>query len=184
MEITAHAPGTFCFPELKTRDIAGSQRFYGQLLGWTTFDVPSAEGSYSLARVDGHDVAGMHLSSRGEPAWLCYVAVESADRTAGRAAELGGTVHVAPFDVHGVGRMAMIEDPAQATFAVWEARGMVGARLADQPGAPCWYELVTHELPLASRFYVGLFEWTTVEKTIGGVGPYTVARVGGQPSRE
>ena len=118
MQVTAHPPGTFCFPELNTRDLPGAKGFYSALLGWTVFDVPSAEGSYSLARVGGHDVAGIHLSVRGEPSWLCYVAVESADQSAARAAEPGGTVRVPPFEVHGVGRMVLIEDPAQAMFAV------------------------------------------------------------------
>ncbi len=181
MEITSHVPGTFCFPELNTSDMDGAKRFYSELLGWTVFEIPSSEGSYALARVDGRDVAGIHRSSRGEPSWLCYVAVDSSDRVSARATELGGTHLVAPFDVPGVGRMAMIQDPAEAVFGLWEARGMIGARLADQPGAPCWYELVTHDLPLASRFYTGLFAWKMAEKTIPTVGPYTVARIGEPP---
>jgi uncharacterized protein len=180
MDITSYAPGTFCFPELNTRDIDGAKRFYGELLGWTAFDVPSAAGGYSLMRVDGKDVAGVHRSDRGDPSWLCYVAVDGTDRVAARAIELGGTQVAAPFDVPGVGRMAMIEDPAQATFALWEARGMIGARLADQHGAPCWYELITHDLAMSGRFYPGLFGWTTVEKTIETVGPYTTLRNGDQ----
>jgi len=178
VEIGSHPQGTFCFPELNTRDVEAAKRFYSTLLGWTAFDVPSAAGSYSLARVSGHDVAGIHLSSRGEPAWLCYVAVDSADRMAARAVELGGVVRVAPFDVHGVGRMAMIEDPARAGLALWEPKGMIGVRLADEPGAPCWYELITHDLERATRFYVELFGWNTSERKILSAGPYTVARLG------
>lgn len=180
MEIRSHAPGTFCFPELNTSDMDGAKRFYGELLGWTAFDVPSAAGGYSLMQVDGKDVAGLHRSGRGEPSWLCYVAVDSTDRVAARAVELGGTQVVAPFDVPGVGRMAMIEDPARATFALWEARGMIGARLGDQCGAPCWYELLTHDLAAAGRFYSGLFGWSALEKTIETVGPYTTLGNGDQ----
>jgi uncharacterized protein len=94
LEVTSHAPGTFCFPELSTRDMDGSKRFYGGLLGWTWFEVPSAAGGYSLMRVRGHDVAGLHRSDRGEPSWRCYVAVDSADRTAARATELGAALRV------------------------------------------------------------------------------------------
>ena len=180
MELTSHPAGTFCFPELNTRDMDGAKRFYGGLLGWTWFDVPSAAGGYSLLRVDGKDVAGLHRSDRGEPSWLCYVAVDSAARVATRAVELGGTLLAPPFDVPGVGRMAVIEDPAQARFALWEARGMIGSALEDEAGAPCWYELITHDLPRATRFYTDLFGWTAVERTIARVGPYTVARIGEQ----
>ena len=178
MEITSHPPGSFCFPELNTRDMDGAKRFYGELLGWEAFDVPSAEGSYSLMRVDGKDVAGLHRSERGAPSWLCYIAVDSTDRVAARAVELGGTQLAAPFDVQGVGRMAMIEDSARATFALWEARGMVGAKLEDQPGAPCWYELLTHDLAASGRFYSGLFGWATVERMLPIVGPYTTLKSG------
>jgi len=180
MEIQAYSPGAFCFPELNTTDIAVAKRFYGPVLGWTAFDVPSAQGSYVLARADGKDVAGIHLVSRGEPSWLHYVAVESSDQVAARAAELGGKLEAAPFDVHGVGRMAMIQDPAGADFAIWEAKGMIGARLADQPGAPGFYELVTHDLDLATRFYSALFGWSATERDIPEVGSYTIARIGEQ----
>ena len=178
MELTSHPNGTFCFPELNTRDMDGAKRFYGGLLGWTWFDVPSAAGGYSLLRAEGRDVAGLHRSDRGEPSWLCYVSVDSADRVAARAAERGAKVLAAPFDVPGVGRMAAIEDPAQARFALWEARGMIGATLQDRPGAPCWYELITHDLRAAIRFYVDLFGWSAVERKLDGGGPYTVARIG------
>lgn len=178
MEIAAHPPGTFCFPELNTRDVAKAKLFYTAVLGWTTFDVPSAAGSYALARAEGKDVAGIHLSSLAGPRWLHYVSVESADRTAARAAELGGTVEVPAFDVQGVGRMAMLRDPADALFALWQAAGMIGARLADEPGAPAWYELVTHDLARATRFYEALFGWSAPEKTIPEVGPYSVATLG------
>ena len=180
MEISSYPHGAFCFPELNTRDVEAAKRFYGPVLGWTTFDVPSAAGSYSLARANGKDVAGIHLASGAAPGWLHYVCVDSADRVAARAAELGGTVEAAPFDVHGVGRMAMIQDPAEARFALWEAKGMIGAQLADEPGAPCWYELVTHELERVTRFYEALFGWTAASKAIPSVGDYTVARIGEQ----
>jgi predicted enzyme related to lactoylglutathione lyase len=178
VELTSHPAGSFCFPELNTRDMDAAKRFYGPLLGWTWFDVPSAAGGYSLLRAGGRDVAGLHRAERGESSWLCYVAVDSADQAAARAAELGARVLAPPFDVAGIGRMAFLEDPAQARLALWEARGMIGAALEDEPGAPCWYELLTHDLPRATRFYADLFGWTPVERTIESVGPYTVARVG------
>jgi predicted enzyme related to lactoylglutathione lyase len=170
----------FCFPELNTRDMDGAKRFYQGLLGWTWLDVPSAAGSYSLLQVEDKVVAGLHLSAGGEPSWVCYVSVESADRVAARAAELGGKVLVAPFDVAGVGRMAFLEDPAQARFALWEERGMIGTTLEDHHGAPCWYELVTHDLPRATRFYTDLFGWTAIDRSVENVGHYTVARIGEQ----
>jgi hypothetical protein len=180
VELTSHPAGSFCFPELNTRDMDGAKRFYGRLLGWTWLDVPSAAGGYSLLRVEGKDVAGLHRVDHGEPSWVCYVAVDSADGASSRAAELGGRVMAPPFDVPGVGRMALVEDPAQARFALWEAHGMIGTTLEDRPGAPSWYELLTPDLPEATRFYSALFGWTPVDRSVDGLGPYTVARIGEQ----
>jgi predicted enzyme related to lactoylglutathione lyase len=181
VELTSHPAGTFCFPELNTRDMDGSKRFYGRLLNWTWLDVPSAAGGYSLLRVEGKDVAGLHRSDRGEPSWVCYLAVDSADRVAARATDQGAELLAPPFDVPGVGRMALIGDPARAPFGLWEARGMIGVALEDQPGAPCWYELLTLDVPAAIGFYGELFGWRAAERTLEGVGPYTVARIGDRP---
>jgi hypothetical protein len=49
------------------------------------------------------------------PAWDVTFAVDDADAIAEKAAELGGSVLVAPFDAPWV-RMAVIADPAGATF--------------------------------------------------------------------
>jgi predicted enzyme related to lactoylglutathione lyase len=54
---------------------------------------------------------------------------------------------------------------------------MIGAQLEDAPGAPCWYELLTHDLERATRFYSELFGWTVTEKDLPTVGPYSVARL-------
>jgi predicted enzyme related to lactoylglutathione lyase len=177
VELSSHPAGTFCFPELNTRDLDGAKRFYGPLLGGDWFDVPSAAGTYSLLRIGDGVVAGLHRSERGAATWVCYVSVDSADRVADRAAELGGRVLAPPFDVVGVGRMAFVEDPAHAPFALWEARGMIGSTLEDHPG-PCWYELATHDVARATRFYTDLLGWAAVERSVDGVGPYTVARIG------
>ena len=55
---------------------------------------------------------------------------------------------------------------------------MIGARLEDLPGAPCWYELLTHDLAASGRFYSGLFGWAAVERTLPVVGPYTSLKNG------
>lgn len=177
MEVSAHHHGSFCFPELSTPDMDAAKRFYAEVLGWRAFDVPSAGGTYALMQIDGKDVAGLHRSAQGTSAWLCYLAVESADRTADRARELGATVRAAPFDVPGIGRMALLQDPAGATVALWEARGHPGARLIDEPGAMCWYELVAHDVPAARAFYSALLGWTSVETRVPN-GPYTTLRLG------
>jgi predicted enzyme related to lactoylglutathione lyase len=49
---------------------------------------------------------------------MIYFAVEDADDTVARAAELGGTVSVEPFELFNVGRVAVLTDPEGASFSI------------------------------------------------------------------
>jgi hypothetical protein len=52
------------------------------------------------------------------PHWMIYFAVADTDLTAARAAELGATVSVEPFDLFNVGRVAVLNDPEGASFSI------------------------------------------------------------------
>jgi predicted enzyme related to lactoylglutathione lyase len=177
MDVMAHSAGTFCFAELTTPDMEAAKRFYGSIFGWTAFDVPGAVGNYALFRQNGKDVAGLNRSSQGRHAWLHYVAVDSADDSASRARELGAVIVAEPFDVPGIGRMAMFTDPAGASAALWEPRGYAGAQLVDETGAMTWHELVVRDIDAARRFYTALFGWTTTRSTVVP-GDYTLFTLG------
>jgi hypothetical protein len=177
MEVQSHAHGTFCFWELNTQDIVRDQRFYSELLGWSAFDVPSAGGGYSLMQLRGKDVAGLHLARNGPFGWLPYVSVGSADQAASLARKLGAAVVTDPFDVPGVGRMSMLQDPVGGRFALWQATGHSGAQLVDEPGAMYWNELFVNDVAAARTFYSNLFGWTTRETEVPS-GPYTIFDAG------
>ncbi len=170
-EMTVYPPGTFCWSELATTDAAGAKRFYSTLLGWEVRDNPMGGGMvYTILRLRGENAAALYGMSPEEqakgtrPHWLSYVTVASADASAARAAELGGKVLAAPFDVPPMGRMARIEDPTGAVFALWEPRGSHGARWVNEPGALTWNELATGDVAAARDFYCGLFGWTASEQ--------------------
>jgi predicted enzyme related to lactoylglutathione lyase len=99
------------------------------------------------------------------------VTVESADATAASAAEPGGTVAMEPFDVMDVGRMAVIQDPTGAFFAVWEPRASIGAELVNEPGALTINQLNTSDAERAREFYAAVFGWR-FEPVEGGDMPY------------
>ena len=172
------APGSWCWPEIAAADLARAKGFYGELLGWDLRDVPG--GFYTIAERKGKAVAGLYALSadqRGKgvpPHWLSYVRVASADATLAKATGLGAKTLAPPFDVPGVGRMAVLEDPTGACFALWEAKGHEGSGLVDEPGAPCWYELMTPDTGKAKAFYPALFGWTVKESSIptSSGGPY------------
>lgn len=180
-EMTAHAPGTFCWVELDTTDPAGAKRFYGELLGWSAVDVPVGEGmTYTLLKLRGLDAGalyGMPDAERAQgvpPHWNSYVAVADADASAAKARALGGTLLMEPFDVADVGRMAVVRDPQGAVLAVWQPGRNIGVRVKGEAGALCWNELATPDPAGARAFYGGLFGWKAHEQEfVGNVGTYT-----------
>ena len=95
------------------------------------------------------------------PHWNLYIAVESADAAAERAADLGATILEPPFDVQNFGRMAVIQDPAGAIFCVWQAKTHIGISVRDEPGSLCWADVNTSDPAKAAAFYSGLFGWIT-----------------------
>jgi predicted enzyme related to lactoylglutathione lyase len=165
-ERTRYAAGTFSWVDLTTTDQDAARAFYAGLFGWQADDMPAGEGVvYSMMRVGDAHVAAISPQPQEQreagvpPTWNSYVTVDSADATAARAAELGGTVHAQPFDVLDAGRMAVVQDPQGAWFMVWEPRHTVGAGLVNAPGALVWNELASDDLAGSTAFYAGLFGW-------------------------
>ena len=164
--IDRHAPGSFCWIELATTDQAAAKSFYTSLFGWTFNEFPMGpSGMYTIFRLQDRDAAAAYTmmpeqSAQGiPPNWLLYVAVSSADDAAARATQLGGKVLGGPFDVMDVGRMAVVQDPTGAVFAVWQAKTHQGIGISGAPGAFCWADLSTPQVDLAKQFYSDLFGW-------------------------
>jgi predicted enzyme related to lactoylglutathione lyase len=90
---------------------------------------------------------------------MLYIAVSSCDASAKRAAEVGGTVLMAPMDVFTAGRMAVLQDPTGVVFCIWEAKEHIGLRLKAEEGSFCWADLLTNDRDRAAEFYSALFGW-------------------------
>jgi uncharacterized protein len=160
-EVSSYPNGTFCWVDLGTSDVAGAKAFYGELFGWDLEDVPAGEGAtYTLARLRGRDVAGMHFHTEEEgTGWSSYICVDDLDATIARVRELGGGVLMEPADLPGVARMAQIADPGGAEVTLSQPTGQFGAGLVNDVGAWSWNELVSPGLQAATAFYAGLFGW-------------------------
>jgi predicted enzyme related to lactoylglutathione lyase len=176
-ESPEYAPGTFCWVELGTTDGEGAKKFYTELFGWTFEDKPIGPGGvYTMLFQDGKDVGALYempaeMRSLGVPPhWLSYVSVASADESAAKAKSLGATLMKEPFDVFTVGRMAVIQDPTGAVFALWQPGTHKGASLVNVPNSLCWNELATPDTEKAGDFYTGLFGWG---KKVQDLGPMT-----------
>jgi predicted enzyme related to lactoylglutathione lyase len=168
--IIDHAPGAPCWVELSTTDVESATKFYGEVIGWTDFEVAGEEmGFYTIPKVDGANVAGMATQQDIEkqidvpPHWNTYISVTSADESASKAKELGATVVVEPFDVMDLGRMAVLIDPAGAAISLWEPKLSPGAGVMREVGAVAWNELDVQDAESAKTFYTSLFGWTVNE---------------------
>jgi uncharacterized protein len=135
-------PGSLNFNGLNTRDVEGAKAFYGAVFGWEALAIGGGAEMWRLPGY-GHFLErrdpGLRerMAETGAPAgfedvvatlnpiaddqpdvpphWSVTFAVDDADATAERAAELGGRVVTAPFDAPWV-RMTVIADPQGATF--------------------------------------------------------------------
>jgi uncharacterized protein len=162
-------PGSFCWFELATTDQDAARSFYSALFGWTADDQPAGpSGTYTMFRLGDRDAAAAYamppeLRAQGiPPNWLVYVLVENADASADRAAALGAKVGIKPFDVMDHGRMALIEDPLGARFALWQPKQHLGATTPGDVGTISWADLQVRDQGKAGEFYAALFGWRMV----------------------
>src|SRR5688572_21522791 len=93
-------------------------------------------GRYFMARLRGRDVAAVGSQPGEMPpqsVWNTYIWVDSAEETAAKAKDAGGSVLMEPFDVLDAGRMAVLADSEGAAFCVWQAGRQKGAQLVNEP---------------------------------------------------
>jgi predicted enzyme related to lactoylglutathione lyase len=109
--------GAWTWNELVSGELAAGARFYSELCGWTAGELegPVRRTTFTLGE---RLIGGGHEPVPQEdptPGWRVTFWVGDADRTAARAAELGGSVLLAPMDIP-VGRMTIVADPQGAVF--------------------------------------------------------------------
>jgi uncharacterized protein len=126
------AHGDIWWTELMANDIGKSAKFYQKLLGWTPFvasmedmkrEAKPGEPSYTMFMKDGQPVCGgMAMSQAGltgvPPHWFTYVAVKDVDAACKSATAAGGTIMRPPWDIPGVGRIAVIKDADGAAIGL------------------------------------------------------------------
>ena len=171
-ERDGYIAGVPCWVDTSQPDPDAAAEFYGGLFGWEFEDAmpPGSEARYLIARLRGRQVAAIS-SAMGDaaapPVWGTYVWVESADETAAKVREAGGTALMGPLDVFDAGRMAVFADREGAVFSVWQARSHRGAQIVNEPGALNFNGLETRDLVGAAAFYNAVFGWRTFELPAG-----------------
>ena len=114
--------GHFYWNELMTRDIESARTFYGDSLGWTFEAMPmEAGGTYWVCMDGDKPVGGIFDMNAAEfegmpPHWFSYIAVDDVDARVEKAKAAGATLKRPQFDIAGVGRIAIVQDPTGAVL--------------------------------------------------------------------
>lgn len=174
--------GEFIWYELMTSDVAAAADFYGAVIGWQCRAADQSAHGYHIFGARGIDVAGLmeipaDAAQQGaRPAWLGYISVDDVDAAAGDIVKAGGTQHVPPTDIPGIGRFAMLADPQGAAFYIMRALMEDGTSTSFSPtrtGHCHWNELATSDQTAALAFYGDRFGWEKGDAMpMGAMGDY------------
>ena len=119
-------PGAMSWNELLTRDVDVAAKFYTALFGWDARVERYGDADYTVFERSGEVVAGMIATpdpADAPPNWLPYFGAASCDDRVRSVRSAGGNVFVAPTDVPGVGRFAVLGDVHGAVFAIVQEEG-------------------------------------------------------------
>ncbi|MEU1311440.1 VOC family protein [Streptomyces cinnamoneus] len=113
-------PGSVVWNELNTADPEAAATFYEETVGLTATTMKEAPGYFALKTGD-QPVGGMQSLEKSPPGspshWLTYFNVDDTDSTVDALTRAGGNVLKPPFDMV-AGRMAVVQDPQGAVFAL------------------------------------------------------------------
>jgi hypothetical protein len=152
-----------------TSDTGSAEDFYGKVVGWKA-KAWEQDPSYKMWMTGKRSMGGL-MPQRVEPGhtsplqWFTYIGTPDVDATVRQAVELGGRVMRPAWDIPNVGRLAFLQDPQGATFALIAPQPQLPPPNADErpgPGDFSWHELITTNWQAAWDFYQKLFGW---EKT-------------------
>jgi predicted enzyme related to lactoylglutathione lyase len=176
--------GLFVWHEFNTTDVTIADIFYSQLIGWKSapWEPNPSYTAWTLGREPRAGLYQVHELPNmvaPPPHWLNYVGTPDVDATVRQAVELGGKVVAPAADVPRVGRMAVLQDPQGAMFAV-TARLERWRWKDPQIGDFSWHELLTSNWQTAFDFYSKLFGWEKMQAMdMGPQGTYQIFGTGG-----
>ncbi|HLH38727.1 MAG TPA: VOC family protein [Bryobacteraceae bacterium] len=121
----AGAPGTLCWADLNSPDPPRAKQFYESLFGWKVTTGENDSSGYLHIQNGKEFIGGMppkeHQPPHAPPHWLPYFLVENVDSSVKTAESLGGKTLMPPADIPNTGRFAILADPQDAAFAIFQA---------------------------------------------------------------
>lgn len=170
--------GKFAWYELMTSDPKAAGKFYSDVVGWQTKEMPNPTGGgYTTFNIGEVGIAGM-LNIAGHTAWIGYIAVDDVDAHIDKIVEAGGKLWKPATDVPGMLRFAVLSDPQGAGIVVFTPNPAMPTPVRPKPPTPGtigWHELYTTDLEAGSAFYNKLFGWAKVsDMDMGAMGVYRI----------
>jgi uncharacterized protein len=168
--------GWFVWEELMTTDVASAGSFYKKVGGLKTKPAPFDQNYTMFEAAKGNMGGLMTLPAEAKaggtpPCWISYIGTPNVDETARQATALGGKIAKAPWDIADGGRIAILQDPQGAIFAIY-----ANPKATETPsshvglGHASWHELATSDYVGAFEFYQKLFGWYVVNDQDMGPG--------------
>jgi predicted enzyme related to lactoylglutathione lyase len=178
--------GRFVWFDYVSKDPAKAQAFYGELFNWKTQDMPSpGGGSYTMITVDNQMIAGYMPTPQGAPPhahWLPHLQVADAQAVIQKIKSAGGKVRKEPMKMGDFGTMAVVADPLEGTFALWQPTKTEGTGdWKGINGSWCWNELMTADPEKSVQFYTAIGGFTEQRMDMGAHGTYHTLHSDGKP---
>jgi predicted enzyme related to lactoylglutathione lyase len=168
--------GKFSWYELMTSDTTSAGKFYSDVVGWNTKEMPTGDGSpYTIFGIGEVGMAGM-LNLPEHTGWIGYISVDDVDAHVEKIVAAGGKLWKPATDIPDLLRFAVVSDPQGAAIVVFTPDPAMPSPQRPAPPAPGtigWHELYTTDLEAGFDFYNKLFGWTKVnDMDMGPMGVY------------
>jgi len=180
--------GRFVWFEYVGAEAKKAQAFYGELFNWKTQDVPMpgmpGAGNYTMIVANGQTIGCYMGRPQGAPEhhhWLSSLQVQDVAATVSKIKSLGGKIRKDTTKMGDFGTMAVVADPFDATFALWQPGKPEGTGdYKEQPGTWCWNELTTPDPEKAVSFYKAIGGFEEQRMDMGGMGTYHILNSDGR----
>lgn len=151
--------------------------FFKDLFGWESFERKLGYMKSTTLKC-GETMFGDLSKAQpglGIPArWSAFVIVDDVNATAEKAKQHGGKIARAAFNQAGIGRLAVLNDPAGAEICIVapEKPEEMGSVMGMNEGQINWNELMVNDPAKVLSFYKEVFGWDYKESDMGPMGTY------------
>jgi predicted enzyme related to lactoylglutathione lyase len=108
-----------------TPDPQKAKSFYKDLFGWQATDNTVDGKTYTMFTHEDKPFGGMFQTPEDKqhipPHWMGYISVEDIEKTLKKVTSLGGNIIMPKTAAGDMGCFAIIQDPAGAHIALWQA---------------------------------------------------------------